>query len=157
MGKQDALGNHSRKTEPTGTRRKPQTLGGLETATHTPPTPTTKLGHTEELPASDCSGAVTSRSGPFNNHRERAACLRISKGCAVLPCLPHILQSQTRKMPHTPTSLPTHYPLPTTHHLILSLSCYCIIISYLTGFLEEGRVRINKYLHEHFLETISPD
>lgn len=144
MGEQEESGNHSRKTEQTDTRQKPQTLRGLEIAAHrphpqpSPPSLATRTASTQLL-----LRAKTFSSGSFANDRESSVYEDFQRAWACsMP--PHTLQSQARRAPPISTSLPTHHP--SNHHFILSLSCYCIIINYLTGFVEQGSVCINKSL-----------
>lgn len=158
-------------TRPRPHRHQAWPQGTASTQAHTAPNPANRLGHTERLPLKHMRPPtpppslatqngfhpVTARelqplAGGHSVITKRGAFMRISKGHAAVPGLPTSYKARPGKG-HVPASLPTHPPR--NHHFILSLSCYCIIISYLPGSLEQGRVCINKYLCEYFLETTS--
>lgn len=116
VGKQKESRNHSRKKEQTDTRQMPQSLRGLETAAQVPPDSPPAGPATQNSFHPVTARELQPPAQGYSVITKRAAFMRISKGPS------HILQNQTTKEPHTPTSFPTHRP--PNRHFILSLSCH---------------------------------
>lgn len=136
-------------TKQANKRQRHQTPGEPKTAAHTYPTPPLRPATRNGLhpvtardpqpPAQGCS-IITEKGRRL---------WELPKSPSTPP---HILQSQTRKMPYIPTSLRAH----TTHQTTTSFYLLVATVLLWAGFLEQGRVCINNYLHEHFLDTTAP-
>ena len=123
LGKFSPMGKEE--TEQADTRQRHQTPGKLETAAYTHPTPPLRPATGNGL------HPVTARdpqpcSGLFNNYQERAAFMRTSKQSFHAP--PHLTKPDQENAIYSNLPPCPHYP--SNHDFILSLSCYCIIISW---------------------------
>ena len=103
----------------------PNPRGAENCCTHRPD-PTTETSHTEWPPSSYCPGSTASSSRLFNNYRERAAFMRTSKES--FHASPHLTKPNQENAIYSNLPPCPHYP--SNHHFILSLSCYCIIMSW---------------------------